>query len=368
MSWLRNHFHEFVYPAFLAADKKSTEIGSPFHIEVSKHAPERLPTELKKLWTLCREHAIQWSYDVRAPNLHGGTSKYRESARIQHRILVSSLESAVAAMRDEGCDRILLPGRDIYALSVLCARRKVPFLFVPELSRIVSEKASVRALLESRGFTGRELLVDTGYAGSIPRNLREHFPGCHFKYRLLSQTDRFPIQNAHRRVVSGQLVDVNVDSLPRNKYSNFERRPNQFFPNRQKAREEAMQSEYLAKYWKGGTHDSEGNIVQYLADKSSIQRAALLTSMLFRGIPYWKVSGPRETGLIYNYNFATGNVNAGNNTGNVVLNTATNGIITNTVTTFLGPIAGQVQTLGLAQAQAALAAVPQLVALPPGPV
>ena len=54
-NWLRNHFNSFVFPAFMAAEKKSTEIGSPFHIKPSEKAPEELPSELKKLWTLCQD-------------------------------------------------------------------------------------------------------------------------------------------------------------------------------------------------------------------------------------------------------------------------------------------------------------------------
>jgi hypothetical protein len=269
VSWLRDHFHELVFPAFVAAEKKTTDIGKPFHIQPSRHAPTRLPTELKKLWTLCMEHGVEWSYDIRDRNTHGGNSKFRDSAKLHHTMLRSTLEATIVAMRVEGCDRVLLPGRDIWLLAILCARHRVPFLFVPELSRKVSEQPQVRKLLESRGLTGRELLVDTGYIGSIPANLKKFIPGFEFAFRLISHVD-----NGDRSL------------------SKAERRPKQLFPHRATAREEAIESEYLAKYWRGGSYDAKGEVVQYFSDRASIQRAALLTSMLFRGIPFWKVPAP----------------------------------------------------------------------------
>ncbi len=277
MSWLRDHFHEFVFPAFMAAEKKTTDIGKPFHVTPSRHAPERLPTELKKLWTLCAEYGVLWSYDIRDRNTYGGSSKFRDSAKLHHTMLRSTLDATIVALRVEGCDRVLLPGRDIWLLAILCARHRVPFLFVPELSRKVSEEPQVRGLLESRGLTGRELLVDTGYVGSIPTNLKRFMPGFEFAFRLISQVD-----NGNRSL------------------SKAERRPKQLFPHRAKARDEAVESEYLAKYWRGGFYD-KGEVTQYFSDRGSIQRAALLTSMLFRGIPFWKVPAPPRRKGVYSF-------------------------------------------------------------------
>jgi hypothetical protein len=282
MSWLRDHFFHFVFPAFVAAEKKSTEIGEPFHIMVSKHAPERLPTELQKLWTLCAEHGVPWSYDVRMLNTHGGMSKFRKTARIHNQILRETATAAASVMRREGCSRLLLPGRDIYMLVPILAHRRVPFLFVPELSRPNSTAPAMRGFLEHLGVTGAELVVDTGFVGSIPANMNKLFPGRDFKFRLMSEQDK---------------------GDPRDR---FYSRPHQFFPNRKGARAEAVESEYLSKYWKSGTTDESGAIVQYLADKRSIQRAALLTSMLFRGIPYWKVQPSKEKQAAIFQNSGTG--------------------------------------------------------------
>lgn len=363
MSWLRDHFHEFVFPAFMAAEKKSTEIGDPFNVRASQHAPEKLPSELRKLWTLCKENEVPWEYDVREVNQHGGISKYRERAKVDHNVLNTTLDSAMAAMRHEGCDRLFLGGRDVWAFAVMCERRRIPYMYVPELSRYVSSRPEVKPFLEERGFRGeKELFLDTGYAGSIPRNLAAHFPGNKFKFRLMSQTEQF----THHFAQEGGVFDT--AKSPHREYregkkERWKRFPNQLFPNRKAARDEAMFQEYVAKYQKSGTFsepmrsapighaptvfkewlhkpnvwrydDSKtrmlcmtdgkdavgvgiqdvkiapgfyewwkslkkgpawvppnhtmGEIVQYLSDKRTIQRAALLTSQLWRGIPSWK--------------------------------------------------------------------------------
>jgi hypothetical protein len=352
--WLRGHFHEFVFPAFVAAEKRTTEIGKPFHVKASPQAPENLPSELKKLWTLCMEMDIGWEFNVREIAQYGGHSKYRESARIHHSVIVNTLDSALAAIRDEGCTKLFLGGRDVWAFAVCCARRRIPFLFIPELSRYVTGKPQIRTFLESRGFTGEELFLDTGFAGSIPRNLQKHWPDLDFRFRLMSQSNIVMHQEAG-------LVDTDPvkESKPRRiVHERWRSRPQQLFPNRKKAREEALETEYLAKYWKTGTYEiplpmlacaprdmlekwmtregvykfthkpgyahvcdgkevaevslwdakqtapdlfawmeqlperpaPEERVVQFFSDRRTIQRAALLTSMLWRGIPFWKAA------------------------------------------------------------------------------
>lgn len=382
MSWLRDHFHHFVFPAFMAAEKRTDQIGEPFDVKASPHAPERLPTELKKLWTLCQEHEVKWTYDVREINYNSGSSKFRETARIHDRLLRDTLDSAMSALRHERCERLFFGGRDVWTFAVLCEKRHIPYMFTPELSRTVAGDPLVKPFLEQRGFTGRELHLDTGFAGSVPKCLARHF-NKPFKFRLMSQSEQFDHQDAGL-----------YDTDPKNggpprvmKKERWRRRPNQLFPNRKNARDEALETEYLAKYWRSGTvmnvtpaperrgliqfgppplghapstkekwqkhpnqekirrftyqkkvfsadshfgitdgesyeivaatdiHLSPGffewwhaypeipmptgpdeepararemQIVQFFSNKATIQRAALLTSQLWRGIPYWK--------------------------------------------------------------------------------
>jgi hypothetical protein len=109
--WLRHHFHEFVFPAYLAAEKKSTEIGSPVDVKASPSAPEGLPTELRKLWTLCQDFKEPWELDVREINYSNGNSRYRETAKIHYKVLHDTVVSAKAALRDEGSPGLLPSSR-----------------------------------------------------------------------------------------------------------------------------------------------------------------------------------------------------------------------------------------------------------------
>ena len=397
----------------MAAGKKSTEIGEPFDVRTSPHAPEKLPSELRKLWTLCAEHEVPWEYDIRELNSHGGSSKYRERAKVDHNVLNTTLDSAMAALKHEGCDRLFLGGRDVWAFAVMCERRRIPYMYVPELSRYVSARPEVRPFLEARGFRGdRELFLDTGYAGSIPRNLAAHFPGTKFKFRLMSQTEQFV-----HKVKEAQLVDCDPSEGKNRKLDvkkeRWKRFPNQLFPNRKTARDEAMFQEYVAKYQKSGTfseamksapvghapsvfkewlhkpgiwryddvknrmlcmtdgkeavgvslndikmapgfhewwkslpkgpiwvppNHTMGEIVQYLSDKRTIQRTALLTSQLWRGIPHWKsmtVEKPAPGANIYMGKMGDpvlntmGIENLTVNTGNILTYSSANSSTTN---------------------------------------
>jgi len=383
MSWLRDHFYNLVFPAFEAAGKRTTEIGKPFDVKASPHAPERLPSELKKLWTLCQDHKIEWSYDTREINLYGGSSKYRETAQLHSKILRATLDSAVAALRAERCDRLFLGGRDVWTFAVLCEKRRIPYMFVPELSRPVADDPKVKAFLEARGFKGTELFLDTGFAGSIPRCLEQHFARP-FKFRLMSQTDQHPLPKGFGTVPHGN-GGLEIVKTGQPKPGWLQRRPNQLFPNRKKARGEALETEYLAKYWSRGSllgaerimcatdHEKwrhihpgpvyrykrqgteyNGNgygltdgtrfeyvsemdiglapgfvewwltlperpdtmkpqteIGQFFSDKRAIQRAAVLTSQLWRGIPFWKFKEeakrqkPPKGNLVWDNNAAT---------------------------------------------------------------
>jgi len=369
MSWLRDHFHNFVFPAFMAAEKRSDEIGEPFDVRPSPHAPERLPTELKKLWTLCKEHNVPWAYDVREVNIHGGTSHFRETAKIHHKILRATLDSAVVALRDEKCDRLLLGGRDTWTFAVLCEKRRIPYLFVPELSRAVADRPEIKDFLASRGFTGRELFLDTGFAGSIPKCLANHYGRIPFAFRLMSQSDQLSVKSS---IMTD--LDPMLGKGHRKIQERIKRKPNQLFPNRQNARSEAVETEYLAKYWRTGTFWNKGKIpgdpefeigkveiVQYFADKRSIQRAALLTSQLWRGIPFWRTcqepkyptysfngyqqsEGPGHVGMMDPHSLVVSNSSSNINTINTLTGSGTIG-----TTTFLlnGNMMNQVAPIGL---------------------
>jgi hypothetical protein len=182
--------------------------------------------------------------------------------------------------------------------------------------------------------------------------------GREIKFRFMSQDDQ-------RIDEKKFLVDRDPKEgwPPRKEVLRYRRRPNQLHPNNQHSREHALETEYLAKYWRSGTYEStieqwnaieafctwrnkelvfrwtktdkhgkrhlalydgdktayvsesdirlvagfrqwwdtlpeipepeqpvQERIVQYLSDRRTIQRAAVLTVMLWRGIPYWKAA------------------------------------------------------------------------------
>lgn len=292
MSWLRDHFHHFVFPAFIAAEKQTNQIGSPVNIKASPYAPEKLPSELQKLWTLCKEHGTPWSMDVREKTEFESKygSSFRETAKVHNRLICDTLKSAIVAMRAEKSKRLLLAGRDVWSLAVHSERLGIPYIFIPEISRRVSESSYVRELLDHYGVTGEELLLDTGFAGSVPRGLSAQ-TGKKFRFRLMSQ-DSQGSQSSGFSFLTGQ------------KY-NQENLPEQLFPSRKTARQEALETEYLAKYWKtGGIHQDErklwenrvpiligknpptSGIFQHFSTRENIQRAAVLTSKLWRGLDW----------------------------------------------------------------------------------
>lgn len=324
MSWLRDHFYQFVFPAMMAAEQPVDHMGDPLDVMVSPSAPANYPTELRKLWTLCKALGVPWSTDVREDGT--GSSLYRTTAQIHHRILRNTMDSLVSTMKSEGCPRLLLPGRDVWTLAVLAERRGIPYVFLPEVSRRVAESKGIKDFLHSHGVTGNELVVDTGYAGSVPKAFSRAF-GHPVKFRLMSQND----DTAHLGFApEWWLFPWKKPGRSLQPRSGIESRPNQVFPNRKRARAEVLETEYLAKYWKTGTtttiqfpkigsvspgaqfmvtHDQNGEevglwldlngnqvgapvrgnphttkIIQFLSSRENIMRAAIITSMLYRGI------------------------------------------------------------------------------------
>ncbi len=273
MSWLRDHFHTFVFPAFLAAEKLASgflaprgDMGPPFDVKPAQSAPSDLPLELRKLWTLCKEHAVPWTDDTREGGF--GSSFFRQSAQVHGKILRNTLTSAVVSMRAEDCSKLLFAGRDVWTLAVLAERRGVPYVFIPEVSRRVADDPAVVELLSRYDIHGDELLIDTGFSGSIPKALRRQ-TGKSFQFRLMSQATQ---PKPWPKMFS-----------PYKRAAKAEVHPQQIFPNRKAARSEALETEYLAKYWKTGTV-LNGQVVQYLSSQAHIQSAALLTSQLWRGV------------------------------------------------------------------------------------
>jgi len=78
------------------------------------------------------------------------------------------------------------------------------------------------------------------------------------------------------------------------------RRPNQLFPQRKKARNEALDTEYLPKYFKSGLI-KDGEVKQFLSEPQEIVLAAILTSDIWRGVKHGRnAKGKISKGGTYN--------------------------------------------------------------------
>lgn len=264
MSWLRDHFYTFVFPAMVSAGISDRGLP-PMDVKAAESAPQNLPPELRKLWTLCHDLGVSWSDSI----IEGGagSSAFRASAKLHGAILRSTLASSVTAMRAEKCSKLFLAGRDVWALAVLAERKGVPYVFLPQISRSVASSDEVRTFLMEHGITGQELLIDTGFAGSIPMHLSICL-GVQVPFRLMSQS---PVST----------FDFFARFSKRTK-KGLESRPKQVFPNRKNARAEALETEYLAKYWQTGRIEN-GQVTQRLSTRDQIRGAAILTSRLWRG-------------------------------------------------------------------------------------
>lgn len=114
--------------------------------------------------------------------------------------------------------QILLPGRDVFIFEILARRENYPTVFMPECSR-----QSVAHIAKDLGPVRNCFLFDTGFAGSIPRNLRIK------NYTMLSSSQLTAEGFGHGKDVSTQV-----------------------FPRLSLSRHLALKIEQTPKYWESG--------------------------------------------------------------------------------------------------------------------
>lgn len=186
MSWLEEHINEFVMPVVGDVDFPRTPLG---YFE-----PEEL-TVIKNAWRSVKRSA------------NGRT--------------------------------VLLPGRDVFVFEILARRENYPTLFVPSCSRV-----TVRTIAKLFTNIHDYYLFDTGFAGSIPRNLGL----CKDSFNLLSSSDM------RRDFTSAQL-----------------------FPRLSFSRGLALKIENTPKYWESGRLSATGEVLQPLQTLEQFIEAARLT-------------------------------------------------------------------------------------------
>lgn len=125
---------------------------------------------------------------------------------------------------------ILLAGRDVYMFEVLARRENFPTTFRPDISRNTS--------IHIQEDYSKHYLFDTGFAGSIPRDLKcEH-------YTMGSSIEASP-------------STLGITRLYARKHQILLRDTHQVFPRMVGARSLILKVEYTPKYWKRAFHRSE---------------------------------------------------------------------------------------------------------------
>lgn len=289
-SWIREHFRTFVWPALEATQQVDGPIlpkrpGIPLWVSVLSRfsADSTLPfPELRILQTFCKTSMGNCSSCRSVPALcrcwvknssHGAPWTPLETWRRVR----NAFDSAVSQAKDRP---LLLAGRDVWAFKVLAERHRVRAIYIPVISRSVANNERVlRKVLKDHGVTGNELLVDTGFMGSIPRAISGVL-GKELEFSMISQNPLFRVP----RRVTGTTID---------------RLPNQVFPNMKGSRALALWLEYLPKYFRTGRVQSpvnpdartvdvrNGEAVQNLSSPKEIVAAAVLTSCIWHGIADW---------------------------------------------------------------------------------
>lgn len=289
MSWLRDHFYKFVFPALESWKPFNTSydvaMADPFWPKVPKNHPFRseryfwghrkMPPEIRALHFYCKEKEFLFPYN------HSSSGKYHYS------LLARTARSIEAKRKELGCPHLMLMGRDVWLLEVLCQKMGYPSIYLPEISRASCNPSNTISIdnlicwLKQHRVTGDELFVDTGFCGSvfakIQKLLNRNNQNIELKIALLSQDisydktlvpiyDRVP----HPKMIGKYQKDPSL-------------RPNQIFPNRQNARSEALTIEYLPKYFKSG-YIRNNMVHQSLAPRGDIILCAILTSLVWRGI------------------------------------------------------------------------------------
>ncbi len=154
------------------------------------------------------------------------------------------LKTCVKSIRTrlKGSERqVVLLGRDVWMVSVLCHKHGIPHVYDPRISRGVAGSELMKGILPEYNLRKGDILFDTGFAGSIHKAVTNH-SGMELENVMIS---------AHSK-------------------------DNQLFPNSGIARNYALFFEYLPKYFESGT-TKDGEVVQYMADFTEFVEAAMGT-------------------------------------------------------------------------------------------
>jgi len=302
MGWLRDHFYNFVFPALelrrvnYKVKEEDVKERGPFWPKVPEDHPytspkyfggkRKMPSEIRALHYWCHKYGIRFSCQV---------TQARSPKPFHWDVIQRNLISSEALRRELGCPCLLLTGRDMWLFEVLARRFGFPSIYLPQISRNVStpykttEQKNILKFLQDNGVTGNELFVDTGFAGSVPAGI-QNILNEHWEYPRPKDKKEIKVKSIlvsqstgeRRQDLEPIYTHVPHPKLKGNVRRDPSKRPNQIFPNRKRAREEALVIEYLPKYFCSGSM-YYGEVYQVLAELPEIISAAIITSLVWRG-------------------------------------------------------------------------------------
>ena len=106
--------------------------------------------------------------------------------------------------RFAGGSPILLPGRDVFVFEILARRENYPTLFMPQISR-----KTVVFYSETSKELGKFCLLDTGFAGTIPRAL--HTP----RFKLMSYNQPHSDVHLFPRLTISRPLAIKIERTPK---------------------------------------------------------------------------------------------------------------------------------------------------------
>jgi hypothetical protein len=151
---------------------------------------------------------------------------------------LSVIKNIWRSVKKAAQDRVvLLPGRDVYVFEILARRENYPTIFLPSCSRQTAGRLKCELFQDM-------YLLDTGFAGSIPRALEIT------SYGLVS----YGLRND----------DIQV------------------FRHLSMSRGLALKIEKTPKYWKTGRIGYDGEVVQEFSERGEFVEAAILTMQVYK--------------------------------------------------------------------------------------
>jgi hypothetical protein len=308
MSWIRDHFYQFVFPALEMRmnGMKPTESdvkeffeknGScwpkvpqdyPWRCKEYFHSKRDMPSELRALKYWCDQTPdTQFnSSNYAGDPLNEGVARSEYYWNLQK----NSLISANAIRKQLGVERLLLTGRDMWFTEVMARKLNIPTLFVREVSRNVvnmgenggnAQCRAVKKFFKDLGLGKDELLYDTGFSGTIPLTM-QRFLNLDIRFVLMSQ-------DTSSSTLPGVIPIFSYPTENRWKDTEHDpnKRPNEIFPNKKRCRDDVLKIEGLPKYFTSGDVryiNGKYKVCQYVRYHQDIISTAILTSMVYRGI------------------------------------------------------------------------------------